>query len=132
MTKTNAKKKTKMKWNLPYMQFYSYLKLINYPLIQGSILGSIWYLVTIVVVQMAGDLLASPEKFSSSYDGIILDKNEQDLIRKVELIADILSLVWLGKERMLPHICLDIFVFSNFPIFQFSNFKNITFNSVST
>ena len=130
MTKTNAKKKKKMKWNLPYLQFYSYLKLINYPLIQGSILGSIWYLVTIVVVQMAGDLLASPEKFSSSYDGIILDKNEQDLIRKVQIIANILF-IFIGKPKAFdPQMLTFLNLFYLF-IFLSSHFKNIIFSGAS-
>lgn len=84
--KPARKKKKKFRWNFPYLQLYSYLKLINYPLIQGSILGSFWYIITIIVVQVVGNLLSSPEKFSSSYDGIILDKNEQEQISKVSQI----------------------------------------------
>lgn len=71
-----------MKWNIPYLQIYSYLKKINFPLIRGSILGSISYIFTIVIVKMVSFLIVNPNQFSASYDGIVLEENEIFSIKK--------------------------------------------------
>ena len=74
-----------MKWNIPYIQIYSYLKLINLPLIRGSILGSISYISTIVIVKLLGEYIVDPDSFSASYDGIVLEASEKESIKKVIL-----------------------------------------------
>jgi hypothetical protein len=87
-----------MKWNIPYIQIYSYLKLFNLPLLQGSILGSITYILTIILVKKVGIFLVEPDKFSASYDGIVLEESEKASIKTVSLFRLLLEHVYFIKH----------------------------------